>query len=208
MQRARTPQAKERRKQAVLDAALHEFYERGYSAARMDDIARRAEVTKGTLYLYYDSKETLFRALIQSLVEPNLKRIQVIASQATCLESAMQQLARLMPWILQTSQMPKLMKVLIGDSHTFPEIVRDYREQVIERFLSAISGMLQREIDHGRVRQCDPHLAARLIVAPIVMQGIWQALFGNDPAARVDLEQLFQLHAGNILRALSAGEVE
>lgn len=202
MRRARTPEDKERRRQLLLQAALIEFYEKGYSAARMDDIAKRADLTKGTLYLYYESKEVLFKALIQSLVEPTLARVQMITSQSHSLESAMQGMALFMPQVLRESHMPKLMKVLIGDSHTFPRIIHDYRTEVLEHLLGAFAQMLEREMDHGEVIRCDPKLAARLIVAPVVMQGVWQALFAKDPEAQVDIDQLFQLHAHNTLRAL------
>ncbi len=207
MRRARTPEDKERRRQLLLQAALIEFYEKGYSAARMDDIARRADLTKGTLYLYYDSKEVLFKALIQSLVEPTLARVQMITSQSPSLESALQGMAAFMPQVLRESHMPKLMKVLIGDSHTFPQIIHDYRTEVLEHLLGAFAQMLKREMELGQVIRCDPKLTARLIIAPVVMQGVWQALFAKDPEAQVDIEQLFQLHARNTLCALRPREL-
>ncbi len=80
MKRARTPQAKEDRRQALLKAALDEFYEKGLTAARADDIAERAGLSKGTLYVYFKSKEDLFKALIENLTTPKLAMLENIVS--------------------------------------------------------------------------------------------------------------------------------
>ena len=75
MRRARSEDAKDERRQLLLSAALDEFFERGFSAARIEDIAQRASLSKGTVYLYFDSKEALFLALIEDLATPNIEQI-------------------------------------------------------------------------------------------------------------------------------------
>ena len=120
MQRARTEQAKDERKSALLKAALDEFYERGFTAARMEDIANRADLSKGTIYLYFNSKETLFSELIQSLTQPNIHKLEAIAQDAPSISDAIQAIAKFAPVMIQHSDVPRLMKVLIGESNTFP----------------------------------------------------------------------------------------
>ena len=82
MQRARTDADKDDRRQALIAAALDEFYERGFAAARMDDIARRAKLSKGALYLYFDSKEALFQAVTESFILPHIEMVEAAAGAA------------------------------------------------------------------------------------------------------------------------------
>ena len=205
MLRARSEEAKDQRRESLLQAALDEFFERGFAAARMADIAKRAGVSKGALYLYFDSKEAMFKALVGSFVTPNIEKIEQIAEQSPSLETALQGLAAFAPAMIRESDVPRLMKVLIGDSHMFPEIIQAYREELMESVLALLAGVLESAEASGEIRVSNPYLTARLIVAPIVLSAIWQALFGGRPEARVDLDELFRIHAEMILRALKTG---
>lgn len=206
--RAITNEAKETLRILLLDAALEEFFERGYSSTRMDDVAKRAGVSKGTVYLYFDSKNELFQALIASLTSPKLAEIEAIALNTPSVFTALQQIAVFAPTMIRESNLPRLMKVIIGDSHLFPDIVTRHRETVVERILGFISLMLKAAVARGEISIEDPSLTARLIIAPIVMSSVWQAVFGRDTDAHVDLEALFQLHCRLMTKALKPdGEV-
>lgn len=203
--RAITDEAKATRRDALLDAALDEFFERGFAGTRMDDIARRAGVSKGTVYLYFESKEELFQALIASVTSPRIEEIEAIAANAASVFTALQQIAIFAPIMIRESNLPRLLKVIVGDSHLFPEIVTRHRKNVVERILAAISGMLEAGAARGEIATEDPSLTARLVIAPIVMSGMWQAVFGRDADAHVDLEAMFQIHLHMVTRALSPG---
>mgnify|MGYP000282730042 CR=1 FL=1 len=202
MKRARSDEDKLKRRSLLLEAALDEFFERGFSAARMSDIAKRAELSKGTLYLYFDSKETLFQALIEELAAPNIDQLEDIGKTAQSLEEALDKFATFAPIMIRHSDVPRLMKVLIGDSHSFPNIVYNYRRSVIERLLNVIAEFIDRAVERGEIKPTDPHLTARLIVAPMALSGIWHALFGHLKDGHVDLETLFRMHADNLLAGL------
>jgi AcrR family transcriptional regulator len=204
MRRARTDEAKEDRRGAILSAALDEFFERGFAAAKMDDIARRTGVSKGTVYLYYPSKDAVFEALIEAVVVPTVARIEAAAGAAPSALLGIRALAMLAPTLLRTSSLPRLMKVMIGDARTFPDVVRRYRTEVIERILGMIAAMLARAMESGEIRRSDPALTARLVVAPVVLSGVWEIVFNLDGEASVDLEALFALHADTLERALRA----
>ena len=195
MSRARTNAEKDQRRQDLLSAALDEFFEKGFSAARMDDIAAHAELSKGALYLYFQSKEALFTELIETLTEPNIDILETVAANAPSLRAALDQIATIAPQIITSSDMPRLMKVIIGDAHNFPDIIRNFRRTVLERILGLVAGMLEQAQNNGEIVIADPQLGARLIMAPFALSGIWQAVFGADPDARVDLEGLFRMHA-------------
>lgn len=206
MLRARTDEAKDERRQVLLAAALDEFFEKGFAATRMVDVAKRADLSKGTLYLYFDSKEAMFKALVETHAAPNIETLAEIAEVSHSLEEALAGLRHLGPYIIQQTDMPRLLKVLIGDSHTFPDIIQAYRKELIERVLAIMTGVLRQAEAAGEIRLDSAELTARLVVAPIVLSGIWQALFGHDPAAKVDVDELFRIHTDLMLKALKTGD--
>ena len=203
MPRARTEQAKDQRRADVLAAALDEFFERGYAAARMHDIADRAGLSKGTLYLYFASKEELFRALIDTFAMPNLEMIETLANAAPSFHEAIDKLATAAPIMIRETRLPKLMKVIIGDSHNFPELVVSYRDNVLNRLIGIIAELLKRSAAAGEIRVEEPALTARLVMAPIAFSGLWHAVFAQTPGGVVDIERIFRLHAENMKRALA-----
>ena len=203
MKRARSTESKCERRSAILTVALDEFFEKGFKAARMDDIASRAELSKGTLYLYFDTKEALFKALIDSLAMPNLDKIESIATTAPSIFDALNGLAAYAPDMVRHSNMPRLMKVLIGDSQNFPAIIGDYRVRILDRVIGALTLLLNNAKARGEIETDDPALLARLLIAPMAFSGIWQAVFGSAPDAAVDLEGLFQMHIKMMIKALT-----
>ena len=207
MQRARSDQAKDARRRALLEAALDEFFDRGFSAARMDDIARRAGVSKGAIYLYFDSKHALFNALIETVALPNVERVEVFVAQAPTARAALHSLMTFAPQVLRQTPAPRLVKVLIADAGAFPELVRRYRRDVIDRAFAAITGVLERGRATGELVAIeDPHLTARLVVAPLILSAIWTVVFETDSETPLDLEALFALHERYLLRALFVDE--
>ncbi|MEM7587266.1 MAG: TetR/AcrR family transcriptional regulator [Acidobacteriota bacterium] len=206
MKRARTAQAKEERRQLLLQAALDEFYEKGFAAARTDDIAERAGLSKGTLYLYFKSKDELFTALIKNLTSPKLDQIEMMATQMPSLEMALSAFAEFAPKMIRESQMPRLMKVLIGESQAFPDIIAAYREQTLNRVLGAFATMLESARERGEIEIENPELTARLVIAPVVLSGVWQAVFSATDPEPVDLETLFKTHIRFLLKALKPGD--
>ncbi|NIA68267.1 TetR/AcrR family transcriptional regulator [Pelagibius litoralis] len=204
MLRARTPAAKDERRQALLKAALDEFFDRGFTAARMDDIARRAGLSKGALYLYFDSKDALFIALIETVAAPNVEKVEHLAAAAPSATAALHALTGFMPHLIRETPLPRVVKVLLADAGAFPDVVRRYRSQVIDRVLAAIAAVLERGKRSGELAVDDPKLTARLVVAPVLLSAIWSVVFEIDPEARVDLDALFALHKKMLLHALAA----
>ena len=121
---------KDTRPAELLDAALDVFAEKGFAAARMEDIAARAGAAKGTLYLYFPSKEAVFEALVRTLIVPNLDRAEAVAGRAyagrwrRCCGSAAPVLAA----IIRDGRLVVLPRLLIGELHKFPELARFYKD--------------------------------------------------------------------------------
>ncbi len=201
MQRARTQEAKQGRRAAFAAAALDEFYEKGFAAARMEDIARRAGLSKGALYLYFDSKEALFEAVVDTFAMPNVARLEAVADQSGGAGALIDAVTGVAPAIIREGRVPKIAKVLIGDAPAFPGVATAYRKKVIDRVLAAISRVLNNAKNAGEIDIGDPVLAARLIAAPMILSAFWRIVFEHDDDARVDLDALFSQHGMMLKRA-------
>ncbi len=202
--RARSEQAKDKRRRALLAAALEEFFARGFTAARMEDVARRAGLSKGTLYLYVDSKQELFVELIRTIAMPKVERIEQIADSIENSHEAIRTILAVAAVMVRESPLPRVVKVLIAESGAFPEVVRSYREQVLDRVFAALARILERGRAAGELKIRNADLAVRLVVAPIIFSAIWRVVFETGDEDRLDLESLYQLHADTLLHGLSA----
>ncbi|MFT7217522.1 MAG: AcrR family transcriptional regulator [Paraglaciecola sp.] len=161
MQRAVTEHAKDRRRSSLLKAALDEFFHQGFKRARMEDIARGAGLSRGTLYLYFTSKQALFMALFEEVAIT----VSTVSKQAMGAASAPQALQQLMQSIPQTYShcpLPKLVKVLISDARGAPQLVGFYQEQVIGRVFTLLENILHRGVASGEWHCQDVALTTRL----------------------------------------------
>lgn len=201
MKRARSQKAKEDRRDLLLQCALDEFFERGYSSARMEDIANRGGVSKGTLYLYFASKEELFDGLIETVALPRVAEVRKIVESNESFADILDLMAGQATYTLTKTSLPRLMKIMIGESNNFPETVKAYRQNVLDKVLKAFETLLSSAISRGEINLDDPKLGARMVIAPIAFSGIWEVVFANDPDARVDLDAFFALHIRTLKKA-------
>lgn len=189
---------KEARPQEILAAALTVFAERGYAATRLDDVARRAGVTKGTVYLYFPNKEELFKAVIRDTLVPALADIGDMDGDdpLATLMTAFQRLA--------DSPIGALPKLVLGEAANFPEIARFYLDEVVTRGLAAIRGMLRRQIRAGRFRAVDVDHAAYCVVAPLLLGVLWKHSLGQVADRPLDIAALCRTHHDLLLDGLRA----
>lgn len=195
---ARWQRRKEARPPEILSAALAVFAERGYAATRLDDVARRAGVTKGTLYLYFPNKEELFKAVIRGTLVPALTRItDADDASPVSIDDLIADFER-----LADSPIGVIPKLVLGEATNFPEITRFYLDEVVARGLKAIRAMLQRGIDAGTFRAVDPEYSAYCVVAPLLLGLLWKHSLGavaNDP---LDIAVLCRTHRDLLLNGL------
>lgn len=167
--------APEERPQQILDAAFHEFGERGLAGARLDDIARRANVAKGTIYLYFPNKEELFREMVrQSMVQALDRNEAIIAEHAN--DSSTDQLTALFAewWkFLRSDRFGVVHRLVIGELHNFPDLMQFYADEVILRGRRVLSSVIARGVERGEFRSIDPDVAARMLSALGVSHSIW-----------------------------------
>jgi AcrR family transcriptional regulator len=196
---------KQARPQEILDAALACFAERGFAASRMDDIAERAGVTKGTIYLYFENKDAVFKALVRESIGAQLA---TVLENVRAYEGPSRELLRLILTVLgqfaRTSDRVVLPKILIAEAGNFPELVRFYREEIIDKGLSVMSGAIARGIERGEFRNVNPQHAARLCIAPILLAIFWRTTFAQFDAKPYDYQGFVETHLDVLLRGLAA----
>jgi AcrR family transcriptional regulator len=195
---------KEARPQEILDAALAVFAERGFAAARMDDIARRAGVTKGTLYLYFPSKEELFKSLVRVAIGGTLEQVAAFASayEGSARELLVSVL-RTIGTVMRTSDRIVLPKIILAEAGNFPELVRFYRFEIIAKGMGLFRGIVARGIARGEFRDVSAEHAARLCVAPLLLGALWRVTFAPFDPEPYDIEALIDTHIDVLLRGLA-----
>ncbi|HET7458975.1 MAG TPA: TetR/AcrR family transcriptional regulator [Gemmatimonadaceae bacterium] len=164
----------EERPRQILEAALEVFGERGLGQARLDDIAKRAGLSKGTIYLYFPNKEELFREVVRSVLIERIERAEREADARS--GSASEQLAEYMrEWwrFLHSGGYATLHRLVIGELHAFPDLAEFYAREVIQRAHRLLAGMIRRGIDAGEFRSIDPMVAARMISSMSISQALW-----------------------------------
>ena len=167
---------KDERPSELVAAALDLFVERGFAATRLDDVAARAGVSKGTLYLYFESKEALFKAVIEEAIVPLLASAEdVIANdQGTSIDL----LRRLLNgWWEQigATRLAGVPKLIIAKARNFPAVAQYYHDAVIVRGRALLRTLLQRGIERGEFRPLDLETAIDVIYAPLMMLVVWRS---------------------------------
>jgi AcrR family transcriptional regulator len=164
----------EERPRQILDAALEVFGERGLAGARLDDIARRAGVSKGTIYLYFPNKEELFREVVRAIVVDRLRQAAAKAGDG----DPVAELKRYMRehWdFVRSPEFQTIFKLVTGELHNFPDLAEFYGREVIMPATQLLAGMIRRGIDRGDFRQVDPVLAARFLSSTTMTHSTWCA---------------------------------
>jgi AcrR family transcriptional regulator len=150
------------------------FGEHGLANARLDDIAKRAGLSKGTIYLYFPNKEELFREMVRQLIVSQIEATERELDGTT--GSATDALVTFMRkyWsFIRSDQFAPLFRLIHAEIRNFPDLARFYSEEVISRGHRLIASVVQRGIDGGEFRDVDPTVAARMLMAPLVMHGVW-----------------------------------
>jgi AcrR family transcriptional regulator len=208
MEPTQTPRRWERRKDArpgeIVAAALQLFSNRGFAATRLEDVATVAGVSKGTVYLYFESKEQLFEAVVREAIAPNLDRVEALID---AFEGPTSELLRalfeLIAGVLD-SPLTGVMKLIISESGNFPQLARLYADLVVRRAFGLLRRILERGVARGEFRRVDPDTMVPLIVAPVILLGLWKHSFGAHTDLVLDRRAMLAAHADNLLRALAA----
>ena len=181
---------KEARPQELLNAALELFVQKGYSATRSEEVAARAGVSKGTLYLYFPSKEELFKAVVRSNLSSLIAEGQQIADQ---FDGPSEQLLRLLThaWWGRVGDTAAggIFKIIIAEVRNFPELAQFYTDEVILPAHRLISGTLQRGIDRGEFRPVPVNETTHVLIAPLLFRALHKHSVGACPVLGPDMNE-------------------
>jgi len=208
MESPQSPKRWERRKDArpgeIVAAALQLFSNRGFAATRLEDVATVAGVSKGTVYLYFESKEQLFEAVVREAIAPNLDRAEALVNG---FEGPTPELLRALFELIEhvlDSPLTGVMKLIISESGNFPQLARLYADLVVRRAFGMIRRILERGVARGEFRPIDPETMVPLFVAPVILLGLWKHSFGAHTNLAFDRRAVLAAHRDNLLRALAA----
>lgn len=193
----------EDRPREICAAALAVFAEKGFAAAKLDEIAARAGIAKGTLYLYFKDKEDLFRAVVRDTVAPNVASIRENVANANVPFAEFVQML-LGRFVDMTDHVPvgAVAKIVIGESRNFPELAKVYHDLVVSQTIAIIAGLIKRAQAAGQVRPGDPRLHAMSIMGPMIMGVLWRETLQPIGAEPIDLKALARQHAETALTGL------
>lgn len=187
----------------ILSAALEVFAERGFQAARLEEVARRAGVSKGALYLYFETKADLFRAVVTDAISPNIERTKAVATADVPFEQAVRMgVGMLAGKVVTDRRITGVVKLVIAESRNHPELATIWHETVVEPGVQLLTGLITAAQARGEVRAGDPRLFAFGLMGPMVLSMVWRETFEPVGARPLDVVALAEQHLDTVLRGM------
>ena len=196
---------KEARPEEITRAALELFVERGFANTRLEDVASRAGVSKGTLYLYFANKEELFKAVVREALVARLVEFRdgIAHFQGSTFE--LLRLAFRIWWErIGSTPISGIPKLIISEARNFPEIARFYVHEVIEPGRATLAALIRRGVERGEFREVDADTVAHLLAAPLLQIMLWRNSLEPCCDARLDPHALIEAHIEMLSRGLAA----
>ena len=198
---ARNERRKEQRPEEILEAAIEEFATRGYAETRLDDVASRAGISKGLVYVYFRTKEELFKAAIRTLLVP---RVEALRRRLEASDESSEALIRgpLLGLVKQVvgSRLGSVIRLMVAEGPKHPDLTAYYHEQVVSRGMALLRWIMARGVERGEFRPGPVMDFPQLIVAPVLMSVIWKMLM--DRHQHLDADRMLEAHVDILLAAL------
>ncbi len=202
MNKPRYQRRKEDRPQEITEAAFAAFAEKGYSATRVEEVAKRAGVSKGLMYLYFKTKEELFKAVVKSVV---IRRVDALIEAVETTELSSEDFIRgpLAGFMKKVPGSPVaiVIRLLISEGPRHPDLVTYYYDNVVAKGLAAISGFIERGIERGEFRDSAITSLPHLFLAPVMLSIIWRILFSDQ---QLDTDKLIDTQIELLLAQIKA----
>ncbi|WP_050401961.1 TetR/AcrR family transcriptional regulator [Bradyrhizobium embrapense] len=180
------------RRAAIIEAAMDEFIARGYAATRLDDVAKRAGVAKGTLYLYFKDKETMFEELIRTALVPLISRMTALPTITGPVRDAVEGFAETFMREVVATRRGDIIRLIVSEGPRFPAIADFYFREVVSKGLAGMKALVQLAITRGEIKHRELGDFPQLVVAPAIVAVIWQSLFSRH--APLDGLAMFKVH--------------
>ena len=187
----RAERAAERRG-AIIEAALDEFVARGFTATRIDDIASRAGVAKGTIYLHFKDKESMFEELIRTALVPLIGRLHAPPAMGGSVRDMIEGFARMFIQEVANTRRGEIVRLIVAEGPRFPSVADFYYREVVSRGLAAMRALIELGVARGEIKPKDLARFPQLMIAPAIVAVIWQSLFSRH--APLDATEMFRVH--------------
>lgn len=192
------------RPEEIVAAALEVFVERGFAATKLEDVARRAGVTKGTIYLYFENKEALFKALIRGTIVPVIAKGEAIAQAFTgSARDLFERLVREYWRLVGETSLSSIPRLMIAEAGNFPQLARFYYEEVITRGHRLMEGVLERGIKAGEFKKVNLTVATKLAMAPLLHAVVARRAFSACMPEGFDVASYLDTHIELFLHGIS-----
>jgi AcrR family transcriptional regulator len=168
------------KREVILNAALEEFSARGFAATRLEDVAKRAGVAKGTIYLYFADKETLFQELVRSMLSPMLGHLEHFAAADLRFADILDRLVDVFVSEILETRRKDIIRLIVSEGPRFPALTDFYYREVPAKVFGALRGLMQQAYDRGELRHKALVDFPQLLGAPLLLAIIWNALFAQQ----------------------------
>lgn len=187
----RATRAAERRA-AIVEAAMEEFIARGFAATRLDDIARRAGVAKGTIYLHFRDKESMFEELVRTVIVPVVARLTTLPPPTGSVRDLIEAFAgNFLKEVIGTRR-GDLVRLIVAEGPRFPAVADFYYREVVSRGIAAMRALIELGIARGEIREKDLARYPQILIAPAMIAVIWHSLFERH--APLDARDMLRVH--------------
>lgn len=187
----RATRAAERRA-AIVEAAMDEFIARGFAATRLDDIAKRAGVAKGTIYLHFKDKESMFEELVRIVIVPVVARLTALPPPAGSVRDLIEAFAGSFLKEVIGTRRGDLVRLIVAEGPRFPSVADFYYREVVSRGIAAMRALIELGIARGEIREKDLARYPQILIAPAMIAVIWQSLFARH--APLDAQEMLRVH--------------
>lgn len=196
-------QQKVERRNAIIDAGFTEFALQGFTSTKLDDVAIRAGIGKGTIYLYFDSKESLFEEVIRKNLFPvrDAAKIHAEEFRGTATELLTSHFRRMYETLHQ-DKMPQLLAMIMGEAARFPKLADFFFKEIVRTNKELVRGIIRKGIDNGEFRDSFPEDFTQILIAPAMISAIWRLQF--DEFSPLDINAYADAHIDFVLRGLRA----
>jgi len=193
----------EDRPDEIIAAALEVFSEHGFAATRMEEVARRAGLSKGAVYRYFETKSDLFRAVVQDAIAPNVEVLKALVRQAPTFEAAIRiGLPGIAQGLLTDRRITGVMKLIIAESRSHPELAELWHTTMIEPALVLMTDLIERAQARGEIRAGDARYFAFGLMGPMVLTAIWRETFQPIGAQPIEPGVLAEQHLDTVLKGM------
>ena len=195
---------KNARPEEIITAALDMFADRGFAATKLEDVARRAGVTKGTIYLYFENKDALFKALVRQTIVPVIAQGEALAQSFTgSARDLFERLVREYWRLVGETALAGIPRLMIAEARNFPALARFYYEEVVTRGHRLMAGVLERGIKAGEFRRVNVAVATKLAMSPLMHAVVARKAFAACMPEGFDVGSYLDTHIDLYLHGIS-----